>query len=275
MAQSVAREPDRRGAAALGRSSYQLTDTVGSIMDGSMRSKFWLEDEAYLSERADLSEKMGTQELWSVIDHWPLYCGVVNLGRYMAIADLLRTTLDVPGHIAEFGTWRGANLMLLAKLMRIFDPNGSKQIHAFDSFEGLTDFASEDAGAVRQRGQYRGSLAELEEMIALYRLSDEVIIHEGRIEETLPRVLEANRALTFSFLYCDVDLFEPTKLILSSLHDRLSKGGLFVLDEWNSDTYPGETVAVREFLSSHGDSYDMQHVKNARQPTLVLRKITT
>lgn len=239
-----------------------------------MYTKFGTEDEVYFTERVEFSKKMGNRELWSVIDHWPLYCGVANLGRYMAVADLLRTTLDVPGHIAEFGTWRGANLMLLAKLMRIFDPHGSKQVHVFDSFEGLIDFAPEDAGAVNQRGRYKGSLHELKEIIELYRLSDEVIIHEGRIEETLALTLEANRALTFSFLYCDVDLYEPTKVILSNLHDRLSKGGIFVFDEWNNASYPGETLAVRQFLNSYGDCYDMEHVRNARGPTLVLRKTT-
>ena len=240
-----------------------------------MSAKFSSDDRAYLDERAELSKQMGPRELWSVIDHWPLYCGIANLGRYMAVADLLRATLDVPGHVAEFGTWRGANLMLLAKLMRIFDPHSSKQIHAFDSFEGLTDFAPEDAKAAHQKGRYKGSLDELKELITLYRLTNEVIIHEGRIEETLSLALKADQSLTFSFLYCDVDLYEPTKVILSSLHDRLSKGGLFVLDEWNSATYAGETLAVKEFLASHSDSYDMQHVRNARQPTLVLRKITT
>lgn len=55
----------------------------------------------------------------------------------MAIADILRETLDVPGHVAEFGSWRGANLMLITKLPRIYDPHGSKQVHCFESFAGL------------------------------------------------------------------------------------------------------------------------------------------
>ena len=53
----------------------------------------------------------------------------------------------------------------------------------------------------------------------------------------------------------------------------MAKGGLFVMDEWNDERWPGESVAVKEFLKSHGDDYRMRHVRNARQPSLVLEKI--
>ena len=239
-----------------------------------MGPKFMTEDQTYLRERAKVSADVGPRELWSLIDQWPLYCGVANLGRYLAVADLLRSTFKVPGHVAELGSWRGANLLLMAKLLRIFHPNDSKQVHGFDSFEGLQDFALEDGEAVSHRGDYRGSVQELETMIALYNLSDDVVLHKGRIEESLPTLLEKDKALTFSFVYCDLDLYEPTKIALNCLHDRLSKGGMFVLDEWNSVDYPGETVAVREFLDSHAQSYEMQQVPNTRQPSLVLLKST-
>jgi hypothetical protein len=45
------------------------------------------------------------------------------------------------------------------------------------------------------------------------------------------------------------------------------------MDEWNDQTYQGETVAVREFLKSYGDCYDIESVRNSRQPQLVMRKI--
>ena len=91
--------------------------------------------------------------------------------------------------------------------------------------------------------------------------------------ETLPKLLEEQKSLAFSFIYCDTDLYSSTKLILESLHERLSKGGLFVLDEWNHEHYQGEGVAVTEFLKEYGDKYKMRHVLNARAPTLVLEKI--
>ena len=235
--------------------------------------KFQTIDRRYLSERKTISENFGPRELWSVIDHWPLYCGIANLARFMAISDILRRALDVPGDVAEFGSWRGANLLFMAKLLRIYDPHGSKMVHCFDSFAGLTEFTGEDADAARFKDRYQGSFDELNEIIALYEMSDEIAIHKGSIEETLPRHLEANKAQTFSLVYCDTDLYQPTRIILRHLHGRLAKGGVFVFDQWNSEDFQGEGVAVNEFLREFGDAYEVEAVSRARQPTLLIRKI--
>lgn len=235
--------------------------------------KFKTLDERYLTQRRSFSEQCGPRELWSVIDHWPLYVGTGNLARFMAIGDMLRETLNVPGHVAEFGSWRGANLMFMTKLLRINDPHGCKQVHCFESFAGLETFSAQDGSASESEGgTYRGSYEELQAMIDLSELGDDIVIHRGDIMQTLPDALK-NEGLSFSFIYCDTDLYAPSRLILDSLHPRLSKGGMIVMDEWNYDKWPGEAVAVREFMESHGDSYEMLHVRNARQPSLVLKKV--
>lgn len=236
--------------------------------------KFKTTDAEYLDRRKPLSEKYGTRELWSIIDHWPLYCGIGNLSRFLAIADLVHQSLEVPGHIAEFGCWRGANLVFMAKLLRIYDPLGSKIVYGFDSFEGLQTFAPQDGQAEgATRGEYKGSLEELTDMIALCDLEEEISIYKGWIDETLPALLRAHEELSFSLVYIDVDLFAPTKTILEQCHARLSPGGFVVFDEWNYEKFPGESVAVREFLEAHRGEYAARHVKHARQPSMYLRKI--
>jgi SAM-dependent methyltransferase len=241
---------------------------------GNIFTKFYTPDKIYLEERKKLSKKYGKRELWQVIDPWALYVGISNLAIKLSIADLLRSTLDVPGHVAEFGSWRGDNLLFMAKILRIYDPYGSKYVHCFDSFQGLTEFTKKDGISPNKvKGLYKGSYEELLDFISLYKMKSEVIIHKGIIEKTLPKVLEENKALSFSFVYCDTDLYSSTKVILESLHDRLSKGGLFVLDEWNHENFHGEGVAVNEFLKEYGHKYKMRHIRNTRQPNLVLEKI--
>jgi hypothetical protein len=114
--------------------------------------KFKTLDERYLNLRCSLSEKCGPRELWSVIDQWPLYVGTSNLARFMVIGDMLRETLEVPGHIVEFGSWRGANLMFMAKILRIYDPHGCKEVHCFEGFSGLETFSAQDGGAAESEG---------------------------------------------------------------------------------------------------------------------------
>ncbi len=237
--------------------------------------KFAAEDEHFLTQRKVLSEEWGDREFWSLADHWPLFCGIANLGRFMAISDLLRSTLSVPGHIAEFGSWRGANVMLMTKLLHLYDPHSSKLVHCFDSFEGLTTISEKDGNEAEDaRNSYRGNYEELLELIRLFKLEDSLVVHKGLIQDTLPAYIETDTACSFSFIYCDTDLFEPSDQILRELHPRLSKGGLFVFDQWNYPQWPGETLAVKGFLKDYGEHYQMRHVSGARQPSLVLEKTT-
>ena len=130
--------------------------------------------------------------------------------------------------------------MLMAKLLRIYDPHGAKVVHCFDSFEGLTEFTVQDGDMDRNAERYKGSLEELKDIIDLYEMSDEIVIHQGLIEQTLAGVLDANEALSFSLVYCDVDLYQPTRIMLELVHPRFVKGGVFVFDEWNADWFPGK-----------------------------------
>src|SRR5690606_40062214 len=47
---------------------------------------------------------------------------------------------------------------------------------------------------------------------------------EGDILKTIPEFLANNKSLKISLLHIDVDVYEPTKVILESLWDKVVKG---------------------------------------------------
>lgn len=202
---------------------------------------------------------------------WPLFCSRSTTAKYFAIHNLFRSVLDVPGHIIEFGCYRGANLIFLGHLLQTYAPNGFKRIHAFDSFEGLQTIEDKDV-AEQFRGDYAADHQQVNEVIKSQGLETYVSVIKGDISETLPGFLDKNQHLSYSLLYCDVDLYRPTRDILFLMHERLSHGGIFILDQWNCLDWPGETLAVREFLAEHGTEYTQEAVPESEQPTLVLRK---
>ena len=116
------------------------------------------------------------------------------------------------------------------------------------------------------------SQQHLIDIINLFQLNDKVELIKGNILETLPSFIDNNNPF-FSLIYVDTDLYKTTSLILNSLHDRLSIGGMFVFDEWNFNEYPGESEGVKEFLEQKGNYYKMISVKNSQQPSLILKKI--
>ena len=235
--------------------------------------KFEKIDREYFARRQKISEKVGNVPLFQASDYWPLYVGYANLARYLAISELVKANLNVPGHIAEFGVYKGANLLFIAKLLQLWEPMSWREIHGFDSFEGLNTFTHEDKQATEFQGAYAGSLETLRDMVELHELEDSVVIHKGLIQDTLPMLMEQRPELMFSMVFCDTDLYEPTKVILDEVHSRICKNGVLVFDEWNYERYPGETKAVEEFLAKHGQHYEPLHTGNTRHPTLLLKKI--
>lgn len=235
--------------------------------------KFKTNDKLYLKKRKSFSNKNFPMDIWQIADNWPLYAGVSNIARSLTISDLIRETLEIPGHIAEFGSWNGANLILIAKILRIYNPMCNKIIHSFDSFEGLTQFNKKDGAAEKQKGKYTGNIEILSEILDLYELDDDVEIHRGLIQKTLPELLEKSPEIMFSFVYVDTDLYEPTKLILEKLSDRVVSGGLIIFDQWNDQRWPGEGLAANEYLKKSGaKNFKLRSVQHSRQPTMVLQK---
>ena len=221
----------------------------------------------YLSKRKSINVN------WEQMDQWPLYVGIHNLARSIHNQDLIRESVDVPGHIVEFGSWRGSNVLLMAKTLSIFSPFTQKKVISFDLFSnGLDFFDKKDKKSIQFKGEYDGDYQHLNELIDLFQLNESIELVKGNILETLPSFIEDNNPF-FSMIYVDTDLYKTTDLILKSLHDRLSIGGKFVFDEWNFKEFPGESQGVKEFLEQKGDCYDMISVKNSRQPSLILKKI--
>lgn len=210
---------------------------------------------------------------WQKMDQWPLYVGIFNLARSITNQDLIRDSIEIPGHVVEFGSWKGSNILLMAKTLSIFEPFSPKKIISFDLFSnGLDFFDEKDQDADRFKGMYSGDFDHLNQVITLFDLNDRIELVRGNIMETLPLYIEENNPF-FSLIYIDTDLYKTTDLILNSLHDRLSIGGKFVFDEWNFREFPGETQGVKEFLEQKGDCYEMISVKNSRQPSLIIKKI--
>jgi hypothetical protein len=222
----------------------------------------------YLNKRSEYAKLIGSPELFSFIDHWPLYVGVQNIARYLFIYEQLKSVSNISGDIVELGSWKGANLLWFAKSQMFF--NGSKKIHSFDSFEGLTEFTSFD-NSEHLRDKYKGNEDQLRAMIDLYDLKNTIVIHKGLIENTVPSWSTSQEKI--SFIYFDADLYQAAKVTLDYLTPLLSIGGLILFDEYGIPEWPGETMAVDEFLKKN-TGYEVIKPTNCVQPTLMLRKIS-
>jgi hypothetical protein len=77
---------------------------------------------------------------------------------------------------------------------------------------------------------------------------------KGDASETVLQWLEANPHAIIAMAIFDMDVYKPTRDVLTAIIPRLTKGSVIVFDELNHRTFPGETVAVQEVLGLHNIS---------------------
>ena len=186
-----------------------------------------------------------------------------DLVRFLAHYELFKLIVDLPGCIVEAGVFRGSSFFTWTKLMETFCPGDrSRRIYGFDHFEGLHDFAAEDGRfddhADKTVGGYASSGENIRELVRLHN-DDGLLpgvercrIVDGDVKQTLPAFLADTPGLKIALLHLDLDLYEPTKVVLEHLFDRVATGGVVVLDEYGLVPWEGETRAVDEFLAARG-----------------------
>lgn len=140
---------------------------------------------------------------------------MVSPEQHAAIVSLLRKSLQRPGHVVEAGCHEGSTSVVMLDAMRGTD----KQLHLFDSFDGLPD----DSGFGGQMVASPDRLARAIE--AAHEDAGRVHIHEGWFVDTMPRLLP--NEICFAFVDCD--LFDSVLQSVPHILERLT-GTLVVHD---------------------------------------------
>ena len=150
----------------------------------------------------------------------------------------------IPGAIVECGVWNGGSAALLAAAAR--EAGSARRVWAFDSFEGLPRPTDRDPEAIRRhyfKGWNRGNPEKVREIWSRLGLPPEdLVIRRGWFHETFPTAPEGPVAL----LHIDSDWYESVKICLAAWFDRISPGGVVILNDYN--LYSGANEALHEFL---------------------------
>ena len=228
----------------------------------------------FRGQRKKFSEDIGFPNLYEFIDQFALYAGIHTIGNKLWTYDLFKTIVGVPGDIYEFGCWKGSNLMFLAKLNHLLEPYAPKRIFGFDNFSGLPEATQKDGSfAQTQVGNYLGNETQLRKAIELFDFEKKVLLITGDALKTIPKFKNDNPDAICSLAYLDFDLYEPTMEALNLIDCSISVGGLVIFDEAGTEDWPGETVAMKEFLKSTSHKFEMLSNPISRQPTIALKRV--
>ena len=153
------------------------------------------------------------------------------------LRELARASRDVPGQIAECGSFRGASAYFIAEATA----GTGKQMHLFDSWQGLSGPVDAD-GNHWEAGNLSASEAAC--LATLAPFAERVVSHPGWIPDRFDDVVD----MQFSFVHVDVDLYEPHRDALQFFWPRLSDGGVMAFDDYGSSLCPGARRAVDAFF---------------------------
>jgi len=136
---------------------------------------------------------------------------------------ILETPPDVPGDIAEFGTWMGGSAANLSLVCRIV----GRKLKVYDSFEGLPEpEPSEHIGQPSAKGLYCGTLQEVKSNIERYGAIECCEFVKGWFKDTLPK-LDSPLLLA----YLDVDFESSLHTCVKYIWPNLVEQGYLFTDE--------------------------------------------
>jgi predicted O-methyltransferase YrrM len=172
----------------------------------------------------------------------------------------------IPGNVIECGVYRGGTTVLMALYLK--KNRIAKKIYALDSFSGFDRNAIEEEvqkGQVVAQGLTAftsNSVDYVRRKIEKLRLPDMIEIVPGYFEDTLGKITD-----TFSLAFIDCDLEKSAEFCLTTLWEKVVKGGYIVVDDYTNPGYPGARIACDRFLSNV--SYEQRQVRHG---LLVIQK---
>lgn len=164
-------------------------------------------------------------------------CGLRDfLDLYQALADVVRR--QVPGDIAEFGSYHGHSGWLIARSLQAL--GSDKTLWMFDMFES---FPSEQLGIDQFWSQTHH--VDFEEVRRKLGTFPNVRLVKGDFTVTLPGSGLPRLALA----YLDADSYRGTRYLLEQLGDaRLAVGGLMICEDYGHPALLGNRLAVHEMM---------------------------
>jgi hypothetical protein len=214
-----------------------------------------------------------TEKCWDYENGFYLTSHVTRLAKMLAHYELYKSIVGLPGHVVECGVYKGASFLRFATFRQILESPHSRKIIGFDAFGEFPDHNEDDANKsfIRRFHDAGGDGITREAFLEVlaHKGFENFELVEGNICQTLPKYVLDHPELKISLLHVDVDVYEPTKVILAELFSRVVKGGVVVFDDYG--TVAGETRAIDEFMLQAGRSMLIEKLPISHIPAYIRR----
>lgn len=175
-----------------------------------------------------------------------------RIGKLIIQYELFKIANKLPGAIIECGVFKGNSLIRFATFRNLSNKK-NRRIIGFDTFGSFpTTKFNEDQNMrkkfIKDAGKCGISKEQLIKILKNKKIFKNISLVKGNITKTVPDFIKSHPNLKIAMLNLDVDIYEPSKVILESLYPKIVKGGILILDDYK--IFPGETKAVNDYFKN-------------------------
>lgn len=188
------------------------------------------------------------KNIWDIENYFYFASNPFRLKKIILHYEIFKKSKNIDGAIIECGVFKAVSLIRFLNFRDLLNLEKKKKLFGFDVFGNFPDQINK-----RDNDFAKGHNKKLGKGINFTKLQKNLTnkfknfeLIKGKVEKTIPNFLKKNSKLKISFLHLDLDVYEPTKYVLDNLFERVSNGGIILVDDY-SRTY-GATKAIDEFI---------------------------
>ncbi len=159
----------------------------------------------------------------------------------------LRSVIDsgINGDIVEFGCYVGTTSVFLQKELK----RTTKQLHVYDSFEGLPEKADQDLSPAGEQFKKGELFASKNQLIKNFKQMNLQLpkIHRVWFSE----VAASDVPQEICFAYLDGDYYHSILDSLRAIWNNLAPGACIVVDDYQNEQLPGVNKALDVWRQAH------------------------
>lgn len=211
------------------------------------------------------------EKIWDYENGFYLTSHLTRLPKMLAHYEIYKSILNLPGQIVECGVFKGTSLIRFCTFREVLESPFSRKIIGFDIFGKFPKKGDVDDVAFIEKFERDAgdgiSVTELKQVFSHKGFENYELV-KGDIIGTVPDYADAHPELKIALLHIDVDVYEPSMVVLQHLYDRVVKGGVIIFDDYG--TVAGETKAIDEFFSNQ--NIEVEKLPISHIPAFIRKK---
>ncbi len=211
------------------------------------------------------------KKIWDAENTFYLQSKPSRIAKFLYHYEIYKKILNIPGDVLEFGVFKGASFSRLLSFRKILENDDSRKIIGFDDFGTFTAKGKKEDILFAKKFKKTLGLGTSDVQLKNNFINNGYTnfqLIKGDVVKTLPKFLKKNSGAKISLLHLDLDVYRPTKFVLSKLYKKMSKGGIILIDDYAEIS--GATDAVDEFFSKK--NFKIEKMRFYKRPSYIVTK---